>query len=176
MRRLEHPRHQTHRTGLRGLGLALVIPGAILTAIGLFSFFGAFGSHSGPPQYFWCVFLGLPMLGLGVNLLRLGYLGSISRYVAGEAAPVVADTVDYVARASAGGLGAAATAIGQGLRGEAGAMVACAACQRPQRADANFCDGCGAAMLQPDRCPGCRAENAIGASFCSQCGTALPTA
>ena len=182
MRRLVHPHHSTHRGGLRALGAVLTGLGGILTAIGMISFFSAFG-RGGAPELFWCVFLGLPLLGVGTMLLKLGYLGSVARYVAGETAPVAADTLDYVARASTDGLREVAGAIGAGLRGApAGAAAAteatqpCRHCRAPQRPDANFCDRCGTAMTPVGVCARCHHQNDAAARFCRSCGAGLTPA
>jgi hypothetical protein len=171
-----NPHQTTHRQGLRTLGLLLTVPGAVLTLVGFGSLLSSFGSFGGPPQYFWCAFVGLPMLGIGGNLLRLGYLGTITRYVAGEAAPVAADTVDYLARNTRDAVRTVAAAVGEGLRvdGKNGAeTVPCPACSQPGSADARFCSQCGAAMQCTVECPGCRLEQPAAARFCSGCGTKL---
>jgi hypothetical protein len=179
MRRLVHPRHSTHRGGLRALGVLLTGLGGILTVIGMVSFFSAFGGR-GAPQLFWCAFLGLPLMGVGTVLLKLGYLGSVARYVASETAPVAADTLDYVARASTDGLREVAGAIGAGLRGApTGAAQAtqatqpCGNCRAPQRLDANFCDRCGTAMTPVGACARCYHQNDAAARFCRSCGAGL---
>ena len=67
--------------------------GAIFAAIGLIDFFAGHGF----PTKFWCVFIGFPMLALGTFCFNAGFLRRITGYVAGEVAPVVKDTVEYVA-------------------------------------------------------------------------------
>ncbi|MCU0864931.1 MAG: zinc ribbon domain-containing protein [Planctomycetes bacterium] len=187
MRRLVHPHHSTHRRGLRALGVVLTGLGGCLTVIGMVSFFSAFGGGgfsasggSSGPQLFWCAFLGLPLMGVGTVLLKLGYLGSVARYVASETAPVAADTLDYVARASTVGLREVAGAIGAGLRGApTGAAQAtqatqpCGNCRAPQRLDANFCDRCGTAMTPVGACARCHHQNDAAARFCRSCGAGL---
>jgi len=70
--------------------------GAIFAGIGFIDFFGAFFG-GGFPTKFWCAFVGLPMLAFGIFCFKVGFLRTISGYVAGETAPVVRDTVSYVA-------------------------------------------------------------------------------
>ena len=98
-RRRVNPRAREQRTGLRTLGLFLMVAGGILFAIGLTSFFSAFneGPGGGPPRYFWCTFVGAPLLAIGLALLKWGYIGPIGRYVAGETAPIARDAIDYLA-------------------------------------------------------------------------------
>ncbi len=136
---------------------ALRIGGGIIAAIGLIfaiagfaSFFSAFGSAS-TPTHFWMAFIGLPMLGLGIAMLKGGFLGTTTRYVAGEVAPTVKDTLDYV--------------------GVGGEKTTCPKCGGTNSADAKFCAHCGAALSV--NCPSCGHANEAGAAFCSACGKPL---
>jgi len=145
----------TWRTFLRVGGLVLLGLGIILTAIALIGFFSAFGSFGsfgspGMPGNFWMAFLGLPLIGLGSTMLKAGYLGPASRYVAGELSPTVRDSLAYLGVGDAG---------------------ACAACGAQNAGDAKFCDDCGAALRRI--CPACDAANAADAKFCDDCGAAL---
>jgi hypothetical protein len=89
-------RNSALRNIFRGAALILLPTGAVFAAVGLVDFFGAFSGH-GFPTKFWCVFVGLPMLAFGTFCFKAGFLRTITGYVAGEAAPVVRDTVEYVA-------------------------------------------------------------------------------
>ena len=177
MRRLHHPAHSTHRSALRAVGCLLVIIGGALTAIGLLSFFGAMAG-GGMPKSFWYAFVGLPMLGFGTMLLKMGYFGAVTRYVAGEVAPVAADTTNYMVDQTADSLRRAARAVGEGLRGEGPATgdAACPTCRAPQPGDANFCSACGAAMRRERACRSCRHGNPSTARFCNGCGAELASA
>jgi len=142
----------TWRTFLRVGGLVLLGLGIILTAITLIGFFSAFGSFGSPgmPGNFWMAFLGLPLIGLGSTMLKAGYLGPASRYVAGEVSPTLRDTLGFV--------GVTSTAL-------------CPACGARNADDAKFCDDCGAALRRI--CPACNAANAADAKFCDDCGAAV---
>jgi hypothetical protein len=87
--------HERTRTSLRFFGSIILASGVILTAIGMISFFSALGSF-GPPQYFWCAFLGLPLIGGGSALLHFGFMGAVTRYAADEVVPVASDVVRQV--------------------------------------------------------------------------------
>ena len=65
------------------------------SGVGFGSFFASFGSFE-PPRYFWCAFVGMPLLFVGIAMCMYGYLGSFYRYVAGESAPVAKDVVNYM--------------------------------------------------------------------------------
>lgn len=84
------------RDFLRVLGPAVIVVGVIFAAIGFVSFFSAFGGF-GPPRYFWCAFIGLPLIALGSAISRYAFLGAVSRYVANEVAPVGKDVINYMA-------------------------------------------------------------------------------
>src|SRR5579864_9225306 len=104
------PRHSATRTVLRILGPCLAGIGLVLTVIGVASFFSSFGTFE-PPRYFWCAFVGLPLLFIGIALSMAGFYGSFARYFFGEAAPVVKDTFNYMAEGTRGGVRTTAHAL-----------------------------------------------------------------
>ena len=153
----------------------MVVFGLVLTAIGLISFFSAFGTFQ-PPRYFWAAILGLPMIGIGVALTRLGYLGEIFRYLSGEVAPVARDTFNTMAEGTRQGVETMAHAVGRGLSTvmNEGAppepeTVLCHRCDASNTGDSKFCNQCGAELENPS-CPGCGARLTSTARFCNQCG------
>lgn len=175
-RRLINPGHQAQRGALRLLGGILVVVGGIFTAIGLISFFGAFGG-GGMPTQFWCAFVGMPMLAVGTMLLKVGYLGTIARYVASETTPVGVDVVNHVVGETKDSIRDVAAAVGEGIRGRGAAPPqACSKCGRRNDPDAQFCDQCGAPMQSEQRCPSCREINDDGARFCKSCGQRMVAA
>jgi hypothetical protein len=91
------PKHSTSRLVLRTVGPIIAGLGLVLTVIKFGSLLSSFGS-SELPRYFWCAFVGLPLLGVGAAMSMFAFLGSVSRYVSGEAAPVQKDTFNYLAR------------------------------------------------------------------------------
>ncbi len=108
-----NPNHKSQKSGLRGWGIALIIVGAIFSLIGLGSFFSSFGSFESP-KYFWCCFIGLPMLGIGITLVKYSYLGKITRYIAGETAPPIKDAFNYLAENTQDGMKTIASNLKQG--------------------------------------------------------------
>ena len=145
--------HDQHRwrTLLRVGGPIVFGVGLVLAAIGFISFFSAFGSF-GMPSMFWMAFIGLPLMGLGTTMIKAGYLGPASRYVAGEVSPTLRDTLGFL--------------------GTGGGHLVCASCGGRNAADAKFCDDCGVALQRV--CPTCSAVNAGDAKFCDDCGAELP--
>jgi hypothetical protein len=91
-----NPGHSSTRGVLRVVGPLLAVVGLIFTIAGIGSFFASFGTFE-PPRYFWCAFVGLPLVALGVGISQYAFMGRVFRYVAGETAPVAKDTFNYMA-------------------------------------------------------------------------------
>jgi hypothetical protein len=115
MNQLESPGHSTVRRFLRIAGPILVLVGLIFMAIGLISFFSAFGTFQ-PPRRFWCCFVGLPILAIGGMMCQFGYIGAVARYVASESAPVAKDTVNYMAEGTKDAVKTVAKSIAEGVQ------------------------------------------------------------
>lgn len=167
-----NPGSTGQRTVLRNLGFVFAATGAIFVIVGFVDFFSAFGRDR--PSRFWCFFVGMPLLGVGVGMLKFGYMGAVTRYMAGEAAPVMKDTFNYMAEGTREGIRDVAEAVGRGLRGEtSGAPVACQKCGHVNDSDANFCDECGTALTSGKSCASCGESNDADAKFCDRCGQSL---
>jgi Double zinc ribbon len=173
-----NPRAPSQRSTLRAFGWLLVCAGAPLTIIGLVSFFTSFNNPgtAGMPQYFWCAFIGLPLVAIGVRLLKIGYLGSIARYVAGETMPVGTDALGQIAEHGKDSVRELARAVGEGLRSRAESEVPCPHCGEGNDPDARFCDDCGAPLGRGAMCAGCGHANDAAARFCNRCGKPLASA
>ena len=169
--------HEQTRDLLRVVGPLVFGTGVVFTAIGFISFFAAFGSFSCPPRYFWCAFVGLPLMGLGTAISKFGFMGTVARYVANEVTPVGTDVFNTVVGDTKGSIRDVASAIGSGLRdgterpGLPGS-VDCPECTTANDADARFCKGCGASLAKR-RCRHCGDEAAPDARFCDSCGEPL---
>jgi hypothetical protein len=164
-----NPGHSNIRGVLRVVGPLVAGLGLVFTIVGIGSFFAAFGSF-GPPRYFWCAFVGMPLLFVGIAISKFAFLGRLTRYVAGESAPVAKDTFNYLAQGTQPGVRAMATAVGQGLQGR-GAQAQCAKCGQSNDADARFCRNCGTGLSMA--CPACGHDNESAAKFCDACGKPL---
>jgi hypothetical protein len=111
---LELPRQAQVRTVLRRSGLSLLAIGLLLTIVGVASFFMAFGG-SDFPRFFWCAFVGIPLIFLGSAMSMFGFAGSMQRYVVGEVAPVAKDALNYMGTNTQPGVRAVASAITSGV-------------------------------------------------------------
>lgn len=170
---LDSENHKETRAALRVVGVAVLGVGLIFMAIGLISFFSAFGSF-GPPRYFWCVFVGMPLLGIGSMICKFAFMGAVARFAASEVAPVGKDVVNYMVDGTKESVRDVASAIGEGLasaRSDSEMLVVrCHKCNANNDADANFCQGCGTALAKTIACPQCKELNDPDAKFCDNCG------
>lgn len=98
-----NPNHNKQRSVLRTIGPVMTLVGMIFLAIGMISFFTAFGSY-GPPKYFWCAFIGMPLTFIGLIICKFAFMGKIARYTANEIAPVGKDTFNYMAKGTQDGV------------------------------------------------------------------------
>lgn len=132
------------RTFLRVGGTIVSLIALGLVIGGMASFFQSFNaepfSEDSGPGNFWMVFAGLPLLAAGGWMLQAGFLGAASRYVAGEAAPVLKDTASYLTD------GAGILGIGKEQPGAAASGPYCSTCGVRNDAGARFCDACGTAL------------------------------
>jgi uncharacterized membrane protein len=113
-RRTPSPQHQAIRGFFRVAGPITALVGLFLIIVAMVSFFSSMGSFE-PPRYFWCAFVGMPLLFVGIVMTKAGYLGAIYRYFAAEATPVATDAFNDMAEGAQPGLRAAARSITEGV-------------------------------------------------------------
>ncbi|HVJ81274.1 MAG TPA: zinc ribbon domain-containing protein [Planctomycetia bacterium] len=169
----QDPKHEATRKLLRFLGPTIAGAGLLFMAVGLFSFFGSFGTGEFP-KYFWGMFVGMPLLFVGLVLSKFAFLGAVMKYAAHETAPVGKDVVNYMASGTRGAVRELASAAREGFLNEpAAAADACPKCRAPLADGANFCSSCGTAMTAATTCGKCGRENESDARFCAGCGQAM---
>lgn len=117
-----NPAAATQRGLLRLGGIVLLAPGLVLTLLGGIDFFATF-QGGGFPTKFWCLFVGLPLVGFGMALLKAGFFGAAARYAAGEVVPVLGDSVQHLAASSTGVVEDLARQLKDGGRETAGPTV-----------------------------------------------------
>jgi hypothetical protein len=158
------------------MGPAIAGIGLLLTIVGMISFFSSFGGV-GPPRYFWCAIVGLPLLAIGIGISKFAFLGTITRYMAGEVAPVGKDMTNYMVAGTKDSIRDAAAAIGEGLAAAGGvgasSRIRCQKCKSDNDMSAKFCDNCGAPLDLSKKCKNCGTVNDSDARFCDSCGTAV---
>jgi double zinc ribbon protein len=172
-----NPGHSSFRSILRIIGPVIFIIGALFALTGIIDFFSAFGGTHAPDK-FWCLFVGLPLVAIGVGITQFAFMGAVARYAAGEYAPVAKDTLNYMADETSDSIRTIAGAIGEGLSGASGGnaaevVIRCHKCNKENEADARFCDKCGTALMKTRACPNCNEKNDPDARFCDNCGKPL---
>ena len=113
-RQLQLPQQMRVRRVLRIGGVIIAGIGLLFLLVGMVNFFMSFGTFE-PPRFFWCEFVGMPLLFVGGVMCLYGFLGSMQRYVVGETAPVAADAVNYIGTNTQPGMKAVASAITEGV-------------------------------------------------------------
>ena len=116
MSKLQTPQHNTTRNFLRVAGPLIAGVGLIFMIIGLISFFSAFANRNGSPRLFWCCFVGMPLLFIGVVLSKFGFMGAVARYTAAEHVPVATDAVNDLAEGTQGAVKTVARAVAEGVK------------------------------------------------------------
>jgi hypothetical protein len=176
MPQIDNPRHRETRALLRVLGPMIVGVGLIFMIVGIANFFAAFGGD-GPPRLFWCFFVGMPILFVGIAICQFAFMGAVTRYTANEVAPVGKDVINYMADGTKDAVRDVAAAVGEGLRTGAPSkevrLVRCHKCNVDNDTSANFCNACGAALKKSIPCSACGELNDPDARFCDECGKAL---
>lgn len=142
-----NPGHGAVRQLARVVGPVIAVVGLVFLAVGMVSFFSAFGTGE-LPKYFWCAFVGGPLMMLGIAITKVAYLGAFLRYFAGEAAPVQKDTFNYLAKGIRPGVKDLSQAVSEGIKAgmqdpPVGESRFCSQCGRPVAQDAQFCSSCG---------------------------------
>ncbi|MFM7132610.1 MAG: hypothetical protein ACKO0V_24985 [bacterium] len=94
---LQTPGHEKVLKILRVAGPLIVVVGLVFMVIGLADFF----SGDIPPQKFWCLFVGMPVMFVGLVICKFAFMGSILRFTMSQVTPVIKDTMRDMAPATA---------------------------------------------------------------------------
>lgn len=159
--------HQKTRSFFRFLGPVLLVIGVICLIVALIDFFTLQGFEE--PKFFWLFFVALPILFIGFVLAGLGFGGAIAKYESREYAPVVKDTINYLATETASGVKEISKAIQEGASSTH--SMTCSKCNEENPIHAKFCNDCGEKLVQI--CPHCVQENTTDALYCNRCGKSL---
>ncbi len=159
---MDNNNHEETKKKLKIIGSIILGVGITLSAIGLISFFSAFGSGDFPKLFF-LVFPGFPMIGIGASMLSFAYKREIMRYSKNEGVPVLNEAIEEVAPT--------VKKVVSGEKPESEKVKKCPSCGAENSDKNRFCPECGAALNKV--CPKC--GNKVGASdkFCPNCGTKL---
>lgn len=156
--------HENIKRKLRIAGFILLAVGAVFAIIGFVDFFSVFTSGGGMPRLFWMLFLGLPMVGVGIMLLSLGYKREISKYFKNESVPVINEAADE--------LTPAIKSIKRALKDDEPQKdeITCK-CGARNPAGMRFCGQCGKPLVRV--CPHCGDIAEPDDNFCGKCGKPL---
>ena len=160
--------HESVKKKLKIIGFSLLAVGFVLTVIGFISFFSSMGSFA-PPKFFWCAFLGLPLLGFGAMITSMAFRRELSKYAKDEMMPVVKEAGKEIAPT----VQDLAAAVKRGLEdeGEGDKSNICPVCGNGNDAADKFCGTCGSSLAEI--CPKCGYENPSSDKFCGHCGQEL---
>ena len=114
LKQLQQPGQNSIRTALRIAGPVIFLAGLLCAIIAAASLFASAGSFE-RPHYFWLGFVGLPLMFVGAVLCQFGFMGAVARFIAGESAPVAADTANYLAEETKGAVETVAKAAAKGV-------------------------------------------------------------
>jgi len=138
----------------------LKVIGFIFLPLGLLFLIFGFSNF----ELFFLSFLGMPMLFIGSSCLMFAYQGSIARYNASQTAPVLKDTINYLADETKDTI----VNVSNEIKNK---QVKCHKCNHENDYNANFCDNCGSKLYKI--CSNCNEKNDADASFCKSCGKEL---
>ncbi len=124
-----YSRQSSIRFMFRIAAVGVLILAGYFLYVGLADFFAA---DDEPPQKFWMLFVGLPLVAVGLWLAGAGFGGAAARYAVGEGAPVARDSLDYLTRTHP--------------EAEPTGGPYCRACGTRNDAAASFCDSCGKSL------------------------------
>lgn len=117
----------------RTLGFVFLPIGLLLAIIGFIDFFMSFNSAT-PPHLFFCLFIGMPLIFIGIVFLIFGFMKELNSFAASQSAPVHKDVVNYMLDGTREELSKTINASNK---------IICPNCKCENDADAKFCKNCG---------------------------------
>ncbi len=156
-------KHKKNKRTLQILGCVFTVLGLALMIAGFVDFFVSV-NNSDMPGLFFLLFLGFPLVFVGICCLTLGFRKEMARYVKNEAVPVINEASSE--------LKPTISNIGQALKeGLTDDPVVCQACGVHNDKDGKFCKNCGKPLTKI--CPDCNTDNDQDSKFCKNCGKLL---
>jgi hypothetical protein len=142
--------HEQTRFGLRILGFILISIGIPLAIIGVVFFFELMTNSSSlsfdesaalGAKVFGFLASGMLLIAFGSTVLRFGYLGKVSKYIADETGPAISSVSKSVFKGvkEAGG-------VDLNVQSNQKVMIKCRSCGTLNDEDAIYCDKCGAQL------------------------------
>ena len=131
---------------LKCVGIFLLLAGFTCTIIGFVDFFKAFSSNE-IPSLIWCMFLGLPLMGLGSGFSMFAFRREIISSASENALDLLSTTLDNAQQNEK------------------------CKCGHENEPSALFCSACGQPLQKT--CNSCGKLQSIENTYCNQCGNKL---
>lgn len=168
---IETKNHRTAKIILRIIGFILLPIGLTLSIIGLVSFFESANSlGQQKPELFYMLFIGGPLVFIGLACLFISFMKNISSFTASQTAPVAKNVANYIIDGTSDSLSNAASKVFDKIKNNDVKPV-CPKCGEVNEIGAKFCDKCGSKLFKT--CPKCGEVNDPDSSFCRKCGNKL---
>lgn len=156
-------KHEKKKKILKIVGPCLLAVGVIFAIVGFVDFFKAFGSSSMEgPKMFWCLFIGFPMIAIGLMITIIGFNREMARYMKNENVPVVNEMGKEITPA----VKAVASAVKSTEQ-----KPRCPYCGAETEKDSKFCPECGKQLKKT--CSSCGETVDGDSKYCDNCGTKL---
>ena len=158
-------KHLKNKKLFKILGITLTLIGSICMIIGIASFFKGFSNMEQPKLFYFC-FIAVPFLGIGINLLTLGFKSEILNYHKNESVPVINEASSE--------LKPTIKNVVEAVKEESGSSVTntiVCSCGAINDKSSKYCKNCGKPLFLV--CPNCGANCDINSKYCNNCGNKL---
>lgn len=157
-------KHIKNKKLFKILGISFSIIGLVCVIIGMVSFFKGFNNMEAPKLFYFC-FIGIPFLGIGINLFTLGFKGEILKYNKNESVPVINEASGELKPAIKNVVDAVKDGFGNNTN-----SIVCS-CGTSNDKNSKYCKNCGKPLYTV--CPNCGANCPIDSKYCNNCGSKL---
>ena len=166
---IDNEKYQKMKKKAKTFGTIFLVIGLIIDVLGLASFFIAF-TRGGFPTLFPLLFIGFPLTGLGIYLLKASAVGTIFGYYSSQTAPIAKDVANYMLEETREELKKTVDYIKDSDK----PSIICPKCGNKNDSDSSFCSKCGTRLVDSKKvCQYCGEENDSDSLFCNHCGRML---
>lgn len=156
-------KHEKTKKKLKIIGPCVLGAGLIFAIVGFVDFFKAFNSSDMTgPKLFWCLFIGFPMIAIGLMITVIGFNREMARYMKNEKVPVVNEMGEEITPA----VKAVASAVKSTEE-----KPRCPYCGAETEKDSMFCPECGKQLKKT--CSSCGETVDGDSKYCDNCGIKL---
>ena len=155
-------KHKRTKKILKIVGILMIIAAIVCIVFGFISFSNALGG-SEPPNLFFLLMIGFPLLVVGIFLTLMGCQKEIARYIKNESVPIFNEMGQEIKP----GVSGITKAVKDGLNSDENSQIVCE-CGQYNDKDSLYCSACGRALKKT--CPMCGNGLEQKDKFCSKCG------